>query len=173
MTAAETALIGPVAEAEPVAAWHRVHSPAGLAGMPPHVTLLTPCVPVDRAGEVAEVLAAFPPFDFELARTARFSDVVPVLYLAPEPAAPFAAITAALVERFPDYQPYAGLHATVVPHLTVATQLDPEVLDAIELEVSRILPIAARGEETWLMELSAARWRRVTALPLGLSSAAS
>ena len=41
-------------------------------------------------------------------------------YLAPEPPEPFARLTEAIAERWPDYPPYEGIHETVIPHLTVA-----------------------------------------------------
>src|SRR5690349_14076309 len=43
-----------------------------------------------------------------------------VAYLAPEPAAPFVALTRNLVRSFPDYPPFRGEFESIVPHLTVA-----------------------------------------------------
>ena len=48
---------------------------------------------------------------------ARFSATA---YLAPEPSAPFIALTGALVTEFPQFPPFAGEFATIIPHLTVA-----------------------------------------------------
>jgi 2'-5' RNA ligase len=42
-----------------------------------------------------------------------------VLWLAPEPAEPFAALTAAVQRAFPGYPPHGGVHADLVHHLTV------------------------------------------------------
>ena len=50
----------------------------------------------------------------------RYVDRFPrVLYLAPEPAAPFVELTQAIAARWPDHQPYGGEFDSVVPHVTV------------------------------------------------------
>ena len=88
--------------------------------LPAHVTVLYPA-PGD-AVEVAKVLAPFDPFDVVFTRVDRFPGV---LWLAPEPAEPFVAMTEAMIERFPEHPPYGGAYASIIPHLTVAqTQLD-------------------------------------------------
>ncbi|HLY94402.1 MAG TPA: 2'-5' RNA ligase family protein, partial [Gaiellaceae bacterium] len=72
-------------------------------GVPPHVTLLLPC-PGDAEG-IAHALEPFPAFDVAF----RDVDTFPgALWLAPDPGDVFRAITAALVEAFPDFQPYEG-----------------------------------------------------------------
>lgn len=43
-----------------------------------------------------------------------------VVYLAPKPAALFIAFTQAVVERWPEHQPYGGAYEEIIPHLTVA-----------------------------------------------------
>jgi 2'-5' RNA ligase len=88
--------------------------------LPPHVTVLYPA-PGD-VEEIAKVLAPFAPFDVTFTRLDRFPGV---LWLAPEPAEPFVAMTEAMVERFPDWPPYGGSYSSIIPHLTVAqAQLD-------------------------------------------------
>jgi hypothetical protein len=114
-------------------------------GVPPHVTLLAPC-PGD-ADAVAEVLADTNAFDVDFRELRRFT-VVPTLYLAPEPAEPFILLIQALVERFPDWPPYGGLHDTVVPHLTV-TQGAAE--DPAEGAVGATLPLGGRAREAILL----------------------
>ena len=49
-------------------------------------------------------------------RTGRFPGVV---WLAPEPAEPFIALTELLAAAFPDHPPYEGAHDEIVPHLTL------------------------------------------------------
>src|SRR2546423_9823979 len=71
--------------------------------MPPHVTLLVPA-PAD-VEDIAEVLFAFASFEVVFSRLERFPGT---LWLAPEPAQPFARMIDALVERFPGYPPYGG-----------------------------------------------------------------
>lgn len=64
----------------------------------------------------AAALAGFAAFDFRLSTVARFPGTV---YLRPQPAAPFIALTEALVRAFPGLAPYGGAHAAIVPRLTV------------------------------------------------------
>ena len=100
------------------------YDPTSPLGIPAHVSVLFPFMPkleitqrtFDR---VAGVLRSFQPFSFTLRRVARFPATV---YLAPEPAQPFVSMTSALVREFPEYPPYGGRFAEVVPHLTVADQ---------------------------------------------------
>jgi 2'-5' RNA ligase len=162
---AETAIIVPVPEAEAVVgSWRRRYTPSGASGMPAHITLLVPFadsddLDADRTQEVGEVLARFEPVELSLVATANFDGPPTVLYLDPEPAAPFQAMTEALVRAFPEHPPYGGAHGRIVPHLTVATRLDPESLAAIAAEVAAVLPITARACEAWLMEFADGLWR--------------
>lgn len=43
------------------------------------------------------------------------------MWLAPEPAEPFRALTELVWHRFPECPPYGGVHPDVVPHLTVGS----------------------------------------------------
>ena len=91
-------------------------------GVPAHITVLVPFMDpqhitpavLDRAQHALNRVAAF---SFLLDRVARFPETA---YLAPEPPEPFIAMTKALVDAFPEFQPYGGEHEGVVPHLTVA-----------------------------------------------------
>ena len=152
-------------EAEDVVGrWRRTYTTDGRDDMPAHVTLLYPFVERrsldrERVREVEEVVSTFPSFAFVLAATSYFEGDERVLYLAPDPAAPFAKLTEALVARFPDFRPYGGRYDDVVPHVTVA-QGDAAVLEAIEEEVRTAVPIHAHAREAWLMEYVDARWRK-------------
>jgi 2'-5' RNA ligase superfamily len=115
-------------------------------GVPPHVTLLAPC-PGD-ADAIRAVLDGVSAFDVEFHELRRFTEV-PTLYLAPEPPGPFVEVIGALVERFPNWPPYGGLHgSSVVPHLTV-TQGPAE--DAAEEAVGSALPLRARARDALLL----------------------
>jgi 2'-5' RNA ligase len=146
-----TALIVPVPEAEPHVGDLRLrHDPMAALGVPAHVTVLFPfAAPEDvDEPEVAELAAAHAPFRFELAEVRRFGD--DVTYLAPEPAAPFSALTEAAAARWPAYPPYEGVHEVVVPHLTVA-------LGVVDLDLE--LPISCAARELDLLEESSdGRW---------------
>jgi 2'-5' RNA ligase len=170
---AETVLLVPIPEAAALVDSRRVRlTRAGADGLPPHITLLYPftdsaLLTQERVREAAGIVGAVDPFDVSLASTARFELDPPVLYLAPDPAAPFAAITRALVAAFPEHQPYDGRHPDLVPHLTVAIA-DAATLAEVEAELGPALPIEARVEEAWLMQRDESdRWRLRQRLDLG------
>jgi 2'-5' RNA ligase len=152
----ETALLVPVREAEPLVRHHRHEmDPVAPLGVPAHVTVLYPFLPpedVDNAvcDAIAEVVDGFRAFDFALQEVRRFPDGV--VYLAPEPTAPFVEITDALVARWPDFPPYGGAYATVIPHLTVAQTNGSDDVAALEAELNGGLPIPALADAVWLME---------------------
>jgi 2'-5' RNA ligase len=165
-----SAVVVTIAEAEPiVGGWRLQHTADGALGMPSHVTLLFPFVPVARLTEgvqerLASVLATTPAFDVVFPRTARFPLT---LYLAPEPAEPFARLTEAIAAEWPEHPPYEGEFETVVPHLTVAESGDGALLDRIAAEVESRLPIQARVREGKLYsEGAGGRWRERRRLPL-------
>jgi 2'-5' RNA ligase len=121
--------------------------------LPAHVTVLVPSPGEPIA--VAEVLAPFDPFEVTFPRLERFSELV---WLAPEPAEPFAAMTEAMLERFPEYPPYGGIHDRIVPHLTVAKSQ----LDETAALVEPLLPLRSRVETVVLYQHVAARhWHEV------------
>jgi hypothetical protein len=121
--------------------------------LPPHVTVLVPS-PGD-IGAIAEVLAPFAAFDVTFARLEQFPEI---LWLAPEPAEPFVAMTQALVDRFPEYPPYGGIHDRIVPHLTVAQAS----LDETAALVEPLLPLRSRAETVVLYEhVHTDHWREV------------
>jgi 2'-5' RNA ligase len=152
---AETALLVPVAEAEPLVRRHRLaRDPVAPRGVPAHITVLYPFVPPDEVDQgvcdaLTEVLARFTVFDFTLTEVRQFPSGV--LYLAPEPARPFVAITDALVARWPEQPPYHGAFTSVIPHLSVAMQSDGSAGD-LEAELNGGLPLRTRADAVWLME---------------------
>lgn len=154
---AETAIIVPVLEAEPaIDHVRREHTRAGREGLPAHVTLLYPftdggALAAERVEEAASVLARFTSFDAELTSVRHFAGPPRVLYLTPEPEEPFRLMTGALVDAFPEHPPYGGVHALVVPHVTVAVG-DEETLAPFEQDVARALPISVPVREAWLMQ---------------------
>jgi hypothetical protein len=127
-------------------------------GMPPHVTVLYPA-PGDVVG-IAETLWDFSAFDVDFGRLDRFPGV---LWLAPDPAAPFREMTNAVVGRYPDYPPYGGTFAHVIPHLTVA---QAELNDAATA-VAEWLPLRTRAESVVLLErVQSEHWREVATFDL-------
>jgi 2'-5' RNA ligase len=140
-------------------------------GVPAHVTVLYPFVAPDRIdhqvlGALAEAVASVTEFHVTLARISWFGEKV--VWLAPEPAAPFRALTSAVGRRFPDHPPYGGTHADPVPHLTVGHDAPIEVLRAAAAAIRPLLPVRAHVTAVRLMQGSAeaASWRTVAELPL-------
>jgi 2'-5' RNA ligase len=155
------AVIVPVPEASAVVdGWReRTCNAKPSAGVPPHVTLLFPLVaPItdELISSLADVFAPVAQFALELRELRRFPGV---LYLAPEPAAPFEELTHELVRRYPEHPPYGGEPFPVVPHLTVA-QGDDELLGRVEVEfeAAASLPIVADVREAVLLE-EGSPWR--------------
>lgn len=147
-----SALLVPVAAAAGVC-------PPRRDGMPPHITVLYPFLGSRRLhgadAAIREVLSGFCAFEFALTRVGRLPGV---LYLAPEPAEPFLALTAACARRWPQHPPYGGAHRTVVAHLTLAEGPEPPGLAE---RAAALLPIEATAEEVWLMtRRPGRRWRR-------------
>jgi hypothetical protein len=153
--------------------------PSAAIGVPAHVTVLWPFVPprtLTRSSRdaVGRLFAMFEPFDFELSATARFPEGV--LYLVPQPAAPFSAMIEAVWQRFPEHPPYGAAFDTIIPHLTVADCSASDLCDdaeanlrAAEAAVAPGLPIRGRVEEIWLMTL-AERWTLAERFRLGGAS---
>ena len=125
--------------------------------MPAHVTILYPFLAPEAITPSVEhdlesVLSPFRAFAFRLVGVDRFSGV---LYLKPEPADPFRALTSAVHDRWPDHPPYGGDFKTVIPHVTVVQGSEPPNVGA-ELEAAA--PIEAEATEVWLMVESGQAW---------------
>jgi 2'-5' RNA ligase len=139
-----TALIAPVPEAEPaVRAIRLEHDWSAARGVPAHITILFPFMSPEAVDESAlrELFGNFSAFDFSLDRLECFEDGH--VWLRPAPAERFAALTAAVWQRWPEWPPYEGAFGEVIPHLTISeTPLDLELA----------LPIPARAHEIALIE---------------------
>jgi 2'-5' RNA ligase len=144
------------------------------SGVPAHVTLIFPFVPVTKIDDaliedLGTLFGRFDAFAFELREAKRFPAV---LYLAPEPAENFVRLTEALAVEYPGFRPYEGVFDSIVPHVTVA-EGEPEILDKVERDVRRSLPISAEASEVILLEEAvpdSARWQTRARLPLGAPS---
>lgn len=138
-----------------------VFGAAAAVAVPPHVTLLYPWLDRDVCGDddladLERICAAVAPFDVTFAGFGRFPGV---LWLAPDPAEPFADLTRAIARRWPQTPPYRGVHPDVTPHLTVM-DLDGAGVDAADAaavaDVERVLadglPVRHRAVEVTLLE---------------------
>jgi 2'-5' RNA ligase len=145
--------------------------PAAKLGVPAHITVLfpfkAPCaITPEILLKVRRLLIGLAPFSFRLADIGVFPGVV---FLAPDPADRFAAITNALADLFPEHPPYLGAHSSVVPHLTVAHVAQSQQT-AVVSELSAGLPqegIFSFCHRVSLIENSSGRWQRMDAFTLG------
>ena len=135
--------------------------------MPAHITVLYPflheeCLTGEVVARLRELCADVPVLAVQFRRTARFPGV---LYLDPKPAGRLRELTASIAQRWPDAPPYGGSFDEVIPHLTVARTADVGVLNDIESEVLRGLPVATRLREACLYVFDGERWRPRARLP--------
>jgi 2'-5' RNA ligase len=169
---AESAFIVRVPEAEPLVGKLRdqFDSSAKL-GVPAHITVLYPFMPPEHITreileEVGGVISGIRPFGFRLATIGHFPGV---LYLIPEPSAPFAELTEAIARRFLQFPPYEGKVQSVIPHLTIAAGGDSQVTDA-ECQLLALMskrgPVVATCDTLTLIENSTGRWKEKCAIPL-------
>ncbi len=176
-SAPATALVVAVPEAELLVAGLRARfDPSAALGVPAHITVLHPFMPPAQVTRellehVATALRGLAAFDFVLARVARFRGV---LYLAPEPAARFVALTESLVRAFPQWPPFGGAHDRIVPHLTVA-QGDEALLQQAEAGLRAALhehgPVTAPCRELCLLHNAGGHWAQWRRLPLSIEGA--
>jgi 2'-5' RNA ligase len=165
----ESALIIPISEVEPIVGPLRLHyDAAARLGVPAHVTLLYPFYPVAAAiaemkalRDLCATIAAFP---FSFTEVRRFPATV---YLHPDRSETFAHITRALANLWPDCKPYGGIHADVIPHLTVADKVSAETLNAVEEMLRHQLPLKCLAREVWLLTSDhAGVWSTAARVPL-------
>jgi hypothetical protein len=135
-------------------------------GVPAHISILVPFM--DPGHVTSAVLAKaqaalmeIPSFEFALRRVGRFPTTA---YLTPEPSEPFVTMTAALVRAFPEFPPYGGEHAEVIPHLTVSHG-DAEYASLTVIELEQKLRAAGRINATCtsvvMLENSTGLWKEM------------
>ena len=168
---AATALVAFVPEAEEVVGrWRADLDPSAAAGMPAHVTVLFPWLPVDRLtdaelGTLGEIVASVPSFDVALTEFGRFPRT---LWLAPRPADPFVRLTLDVERRWPETPAYAGRFPSIVPHLSIGDAVDPDTLVHVVADVAPRLPIEGRVSELTLMvRAEDGSWDLHSRYPLG------
>jgi hypothetical protein len=172
--ATETAVLVLVPEAEPAVREHRAHlDMAASWGVPAHLSVVYPFVPPAEVDDgvlarLAAALGTVQAFDCTFPRTDWFGD--DVLWLAPDPAEPFRELIGAVVSAFPAQQPYGGIYADPVPHLTVGELRlgSAAELTAAERAVRAQLPIRARVGRAVLLagRRGAGSWRQVATFEL-------
>jgi 2'-5' RNA ligase len=155
-----------------VARWRSRYDGSAAAGVPAHVTVLYPFLPLaEVVPEVIErlmaIVAGEPAFEVTFARFGRFPGSV--LWLDPDPAEPFRRLTYSVWRAWPQVPPYGGLYEDVTPHLTVAEHSDDALLDEIRADVSRMLPLSMTVTHAQLLAVRDGRWSTEAAFPLGRS----
>jgi 2'-5' RNA ligase len=117
--------------------WRQQLDPLAPLGVPPHITVLFPFVKAteidqDTTAKIQRLAASVRSFQFRLTHTGWFEQQV--LWLAPNPEAPFVELTARAAGAFPDYPPYGGQFTEVIPHLTIADYADLVVMPTLVLD---------------------------------------
>jgi len=167
----QTALIVRVPEAEAaVGALRTRFDPSAALGVPAHITVPHPFMAPDAidaavSARIGGIAAATRRFDYRLDTIARFPET---LYLAPDPAAPFIALTQALAAasrlaavRRPPRRGGSASHRR--PGRRVTARRDRVRADsAIGAE-----SITAHCAEIVLIENGSGRWKPMHAFPLG------
>jgi 2'-5' RNA ligase len=162
---AHTGLVIVIPEAEVrLGAMRRKFDPQVNLGVPAHITVLFPFMPLERVDpevrrRITHLFERFSPFLCHLDRVGRFPATT---YLAPASTGPLVALTRGVVAEFPDYPPYGGAHSAVIPHLTVADG-DARAADLAEQElrvdIERHGAIVALCRSVRLLENSSGQWR--------------
>ena len=166
---AESAIIVSLVIPRPIATIRDARVPVARIGVPAHVTILYPFLRPDELGgtvrqELAGIAHDFPAF---LVRFAAVGEWPGMLYLEPDPRAPFATLINRVATRYPEHPPYAGTISEVIPHLTVVEEAgDTARLDEIAAAIRADLPFEARAAALdVIVEGADGRWRRRWRLP--------
>jgi len=176
-TAVETSLIVPVTQAmADVEPWRRRLDPFSARGMPTHVTVEYPFLPLSDVDDgvrssLAAIFGSVAAFGFKLVEVRWFDERV--VWLAPAPDVLFRNMTASVMDHWPTLRPYGGLPGLVPPHLTIGVSEPRDRLEEAARALEPSLPIACTADEVWLMAGSSApgSWKIETRFPLGLESA--
>lgn len=161
-----------VPEAEElVGPWRDKADPSAAAGVPAHLTLLTPFLPADRVDEgvVAELAWFFAGVD---AFPVRFDAVgefpqAGVVYLEPV-GDELDELAAALARRWPEAPPYEGRVDTPKAHLTVVHTPDAALRSQAAEAVAPELPLTATVAQAalWVCD-EHGRWSEARTFPFG------
>ena len=166
-----SALIIPLLGAdEAVGSWRAALDPSAAAGVPAHVTIHFPWLPVSLVEEsdlqsLQDMVCAVPRFPVTFRSSRWFGREV--LWLDPDPKEPFIALAAESAARWPGHPQYGGRFDAIVPHLTVGFG-DPQVLDHAEAAIERLLPIQDLACRVWWITRAGSQpWEVRRTLDLG------
>jgi len=165
-----TAISIPVPDAMFLQSFRLKHISTPAATMPPHISLFGPFKEMESIDEkvvqdLKEITNSFPRFHFSMHKTGCFPHIQ-VLYLEPEPAAPFKTLHRAIREKFPEVTPD---FSDPVMHLTLARVKDGD-LENVEAEFYSEfgiqLPSEATASEVGVYEKRNSVWRQQISLAL-------
>lgn len=134
-----------------------------------HITVLAPFLPVPDPAALAlvsTILAETEPIAFTLRRLETFPNGV--IYLAPEPAEPFRALTQRFVAAFPGCPPYGGAFADIVPHLTLDQRSAEVSVRSTRDRLGDTVPVTCVADRVDLAWYEPDRSRVLTSWPLGV-----
>ena len=138
-------------------------------GLPAHVTILFPFIPLGDldasiGAALTKLAAAREPFWARFAQAQRQELMVWLLPAQPEP---FLELTAAVVGQWPMYRPYEGAFDSVIPHLTLVDsgtdEIEGATLEALERGSFEVLV----DELQLIGETGSGGWREVDRFRLG------
>ena len=170
----ESAILLCVPEAEPlVHEWRLMGDPSAAHGVPAHVTLLYPFLPVESLDDgVLEELRWF--FGGIDAFRVRFSSVrrfeeAGVVWIDPD-SDELRELTRAVARRWPECPPYSGTIPIddLLPHLTIVQTDDRALRQSAANAVSPGLPfeMLAASAALWVQDADGA-WSERTSFPFG------
>jgi 2'-5' RNA ligase len=116
-----------------------------------HLTLLGPWLPAPTVADleaVGAVLADVAPFVVRLAEVGEFAGGEVNAW--PSPSLPFARLTAALADRFPETPPYGGAYSDLVPHVTLDHRATGATAASVRADLAGLLPVSFRVTEVQL-----------------------
>ncbi|WP_199700857.1 2'-5' RNA ligase family protein [Jiangella rhizosphaerae] len=128
-----------------------------------HVTVLAPFLPAPDATSlevVAAILAETAPIAFALRRLETFPNGV--IYLAPEPAEPFRALTERFVAAFPQCPPYGGQFPDIVPHVTLDQHSVDVTVESTRDRLGDAVPVSCVADRVDLVWYEPHRCRVLT-----------
>jgi len=157
-----TGLIVPLPDLEPVVGEWRDRFDTRFENVPAHVTVLVPWIPPDALTEadldlLGQLTKSWQPFEVMFAGFGCFEvgDGRTVQFLEPKPADEFLALTEDVSTVWPEYPPYEGQIAEVVPHLTVGDGVTAEQSDELRAAIEPALPVRTTARELLAVEVRA------------------
>jgi len=164
---AQSLVLVRVPEIEPHVAGLRARfDPSARRGLGAHVTILHSNLVAGRIDpatpeHIATVASSLSPFDYRITRVVRFPGT---LYLAVEPAAPFARMRERLCAVLPADERERRRDGPFIPHVSVVRKSaidDHEVEAELAAMLLRHAPIACACHEIVLLENASGGWRPV------------